>query len=141
MPKLNGKHNDNSYSQAITTSKTLKQMKLNKNLIPKNSKSDHNLNLSKQVVDFHNEIIKYHLMKNKIYILCATKTKLYIYNIMKLKKIAEFNINYNSTFEKMIEIFCIQFVLCCHLINTFDAKFKPLYYSSQQSAAFCEARL
>jgi hypothetical protein len=56
------------------------------------------------IYDFDNEIIKSHLMKNKIYILCASKTKLCIYNIMKLKKIAEFQISNTLTFEKMIEI-------------------------------------
>jgi hypothetical protein len=43
-------------------------------------------------------------MKNKIYILCATKTKLFLYNVMKLKKIADFQITNFCSFEKMTEI-------------------------------------
>jgi hypothetical protein len=67
-------------------------------------KSEPGSKFNKQVCDYNNEIINYHLMRNKIYILCATKQKMMIYNIMKLKKIVEFKLNNVLTFEKIIEI-------------------------------------
>lgn len=79
--------------------------KINKNTVehksPINSISEH---FKGYLYEFNNEIIKFHLMKNKIYVLCATKNKLMLYNIMRLRKIAEFQLTNNLTFEKMIEI-------------------------------------
>lgn len=63
------------------------------------------IELSTYITDFSNEIVKFHLMKNKIYILCLTSNKkLMIYNVIKLSKIAEFEVNNYTTFEKLIEI-------------------------------------
>ena len=55
------------------------------------------------IVDFgSNEIIRYHLMKNKIYVLTQMKNKnLVIFNVLKLKSIFETS---SITFEKMVGI-------------------------------------
>ena len=53
-------------------------------------------------VEFNDEIIKYHIMKNKIYIITENlKKKVAVYNVMKLAKIHEFP---DSSLEKMVEI-------------------------------------
>jgi hypothetical protein len=93
-----------SLQSALPTNLNLnnsKYMKLFKN--PNNNKDT---KISSFVVDYNCEIIKYHLMRNKNYLLCATRNKLLLFNIMKLRRIAEFFINTLSqmTFEKMVEI-------------------------------------
>lgn len=105
-------------SSNSTNVKNTKNMKLFKN--PNNQTNfDSKSGIPSFIADYNNEITKYHLMKNKNYILCATRTKLILYNVMKFRKIAEFSISLissnpnsnvssnnssNFTFEKMIEI-------------------------------------
>lgn len=72
---------------------------LNKTLI-----NDKN-NLLVYKTDFSNEIVKYHLMKNKIYIVYLTTNKrLIIFNILKSNKIAEYEASDYMTFEKLVEL-------------------------------------
>lgn len=50
------------------------------------------------------EIIKFQLMKNKMYIIClASNKKVSIYNVLKLKKICEFYTENNNIFELLEE--------------------------------------
>ena len=53
-------------------------------------------------VEFNEEIVKYHIMKNKIYLITENlKKKVAIYNLMKLSKIHEFP---DSNLENIVEI-------------------------------------
>ena len=53
-------------------------------------------------VEFNEEIVKYHIMKNKIYLITENaKKKVCIYNVMKLSKIHEFP---DSNIDKIVEI-------------------------------------
>lgn len=77
------------------------------NKIQKIHVSKKDANFPSSSIEFNNEIIKYHLMKNKIYILCLSSDgKFSIYNILKCEKIFEIPIeeDFNTNFQKMIEI-------------------------------------
>jgi hypothetical protein len=50
------------------------------------------------------EVSKYHLMKNKVYLICETKEKAIFYNILKLHRIHELKLGGNTTFEKLVDI-------------------------------------
>jgi hypothetical protein len=107
-PKPAGELISNSINTTIKNTKYMKLFKTPNSQTQFDSKSG----ISSFIADYNNEITKYHLMKNKNYLLCATRSKLILFNIMKLRKIAEFLINPNSnsnnlnsfTFEKMIEV-------------------------------------
>ena len=62
------------------------------------SQNDHSI-FNAFLTNFQNETTRYHLMKNKIYLLCQDNKKLVIYNIFKLKKIAEWDLNKNQMRE------------------------------------------
>ena len=67
--------------------------------------SDNNNNITVMRTNFSNEIIRYHQMKNKIYIFTInTNAKVFVYNVIKLQKIAEFQLPSNVTFDKLLEI-------------------------------------
>jgi hypothetical protein len=74
-----------------------------------NTQTQGDLNtLNTFLTNFQNETTKYHLMKNKIYLLCQENRKLVIYNVLKLKKIAEWDLskkqNENLNFDTILEI-------------------------------------
>lgn len=91
--KSNNKNRENNYND--------------ENKIQKIHISKKDANFPSSYIEFNNEIIKYHLMKNKIYILCLSSDgKLSIYNILKCEKIFEIPIqeDFNTNFQKMVDI-------------------------------------
>ena len=57
---------------------------------------------TRYLTSFSEEIVSYHLMRNKVYLIClSSNKKISIYNVMKLKKIKELT---GITLEKVIEL-------------------------------------
>lgn len=85
------------------------------NRIPKivnnlNNRKQKTPNFSSSYIEFSNEIVKYQLMKNKIYLFCLSADgKFLIYNILKCEKIFELSLqeDFNTNFNKMVEALSI----------------------------------
>jgi hypothetical protein len=77
-----------------------------KRIIPKlfNSSNGQNSEHFSIHVKSKEEVSKYHLMKNKVYLICETKEKAIFYNILKLNRMHELKLNGNLTFDKLIEV-------------------------------------